>query len=209
VDLQLHNSKETIAVSDAVFGLEYKENLIHQLVTAYMAAGRAGTSAQKNRSAVRGGGAKPWAQKGSGRARAGTSRGPLWRSGGATFAAQPRDYTQKVNRKMYRAGIRSMLSELNRQQRLLVVEDITVDAPKTKQMAAKLAELNVSRTLIITETGDESLYLSARNLANLEITDVAGMNPVNLARYDHVVATVGAIRAIEEALGSETSEESK
>jgi large subunit ribosomal protein L4 len=209
VDLQLHNSKETIAVSDAVFGLEYKENLIHQLVTAYMAAGRAGTSAQKNRSAVRGGGAKPWAQKGSGRARAGTSRGPLWRSGGATFAAQPRDYTQKVNRKMYRAGIRSMLSELNRQQRLLVVEDITVDAPKTKQMAAKLAELNVSRTLIITETGDESLYLSARNLPNLEITDVAGMNPVNLARYDHVVATVGAIRAIEEALGSETSEESK
>ena len=201
MDLQLHNSKETIAVSDAVFGLEYKESLIHQLVTAYMAAGRAGTVAQKNRSAVRGGGAKPWNQKGSGRARAGTSRSPLWRSGGTTFAAQPRDYTQKLNKKMYGAGIRSMLSELNRQQRLIVVEDITVDAPKTKQMAAKLADLGVSKTLIVTETGDESLYLSARNLPFVEVTDVAGMNPVNLARYDHVVVTVGAVRAIEESLG--------
>ncbi len=201
MDLQLHNSKETIAVSDAVFGLEYKESLIHQLVTAYMAAGRAGTVAQKNRSAVRGGGAKPWNQKGSGRARAGTSRSPLWRSGGITFAAQPRDYTQKLNKKMYRTGIRSMLSELNRQQRLIVVEDITVDAPKTKQMAAKLADLGVSKTLIVTETGDESLYLSARNLPYVEVTDAAGMNPVNLARYDHVVVTVGAVRAIEESLG--------
>ena len=201
MDLQLHNSKETITVSDAVFGLEYKESLIHQLVTAYRAAGRAGTVAQKNRSAVRGGGAKPWNQKGTGRARAGTSRSPLWRSGGTTFAAQPRDYTQKVNKKMYRAGIRSMLSELNRQQRLIVVEDITVDAPKTKQMAAKLADLGVTKTLIITETGDEKLYLSARNLPYVEVTDVAGMNPVNLVRYDHVVATVGAIRAIEESLG--------
>jgi large subunit ribosomal protein L4 len=209
MDLQLHNSKETIAVSDAVFDLEYKERLIHQLVTAYMAAGRAGTSAQKNRSAVRGGGAKPWNQKGTGRARAGTSRSPLWRSGGATFAAQPRDYTQKLNKKMYRAGIRSMLSELNRQQRLIIVEDVTVDAPKTKQMAAKLSELGVSKTLIITETGDESLYLSARNLPHVEITDVAGMNPVNLVRYDHVVVTVGAVRAIEDALGEVSSGESK
>ena len=204
MDLQLHNSKETIAVSDAVFGLEYKESLIHQLVTAYMAAGRAGTVAQKNRSAVRGGGAKPWNQKGSGRARAGTSRGPLWRSGGVTFASQPRDYSQKLNKKMYRAGMRSMLSELNRQQRLIVVEDITVDAPKTKQMAAKLADLGVSKTLIVTETGDESLYLSARNLPHVEVTDVAGMNPVNLLRYDHVVVTVGAVRAIEEQLIEES-----
>ena len=201
MDLQLHNSKETITVSDAVFGLEYKESLIHQLVTAYMAAGRSGTVAQKNRSAVRGGGAKPWNQKGTGRARAGTSRSPLWRSGGATFAAQPRDYTQKLNKKMYRAGIRSMLSELNRQQRLIIVEDITVDAPKTKQMTAKLADLGVAKTLIITETGDEKLYLSARNIPNVEVTDVAGMNPVNLVRYDHVVVTVGAVRAIEESLG--------
>ncbi len=204
MDLQLHNSKETIAVSDAVFGLEYKESLIHQLVTAYMAAGRAGTVAQKNRSAVRGGGAKPWNQKGTGRARAGTSRGPLWRSGGVTFASQPRDYSQKLNKKMYRAGMRSMLSELNRQQRLIVVEDITVDAPKTKQMAAKLADLGVSKTLIVTETGDESLYLSARNLPHVEVTDVAGMNPVNLLRYDHVVVTVGAVRAIEEQLIEES-----
>ena len=201
MDLQLNNSKETITVSDAVFGLEYKESLIHQLVTAYMAAGRAGTVAQKNRSAVRGGGAKPWNQKGSGRARAGTSRSPLWRSGGTTFAAQPRDYTQKLNKKMYRVGIRSILSELNRQQRLVVVEDITVDAPQTKQMAAKLADLGVSKTLIVTETGDEKLYLSARNLPYVEVTDVAGMNPVNLVRSDHVVVTVGAVRAIEESLG--------
>ncbi len=200
MDLQLHNSKETITVSDAVFGLEYKESLIHQLVTAYMAAARSGTKAQKNRSAVRGGGSKPWSQKGSGRARAGTIRSPLWRSGGTTFAAQPRDYSQKVNRKMYRAGIRSILSELNRQQRLLVVEDITVDAPKTKQMAEKLKELGVSKTLIITETGDEKLYLSARNLPYVEVCDVAGMNPVSLVRYDHVVVTVGAVRAIEEVL---------
>lgn len=206
MDLQLHNSKETIAVSDAVFGLEYKESLIHQLVTAYMAAGRAGTVAQKNRSAVRGGGAKPWNQKGTGRARAGTSRSPLWRSGGTTFAAQPRDYTQKLNKKMYRTGIRSMLSELNRQQRLLVVEDITVDAPKTKQMAAKLADLGVSKTLIVTETGDESLYLSARNLPHVEICDVAGMNPVNLLRYDHIVVTVGAVRAIEESFEDQSAE---
>jgi large subunit ribosomal protein L4 len=200
MDLQLHNSKETIAVSDAVFGLEYKESLIHQLVTAYMAAARSGTKAQKTRSEVSGGGIKPWRQKGTGRARSGTSRSPLWRSGGVTFAAQPRDFTQKLNKKMYRVGMRSILSELNRQQRLLLVEDITVDAPKTKQMSAKLADLGVSKTLIITETGDEKLYLSARNLPYVEITDVAGMNPVNLLRYDHVVATVGAVRAIEEAL---------
>ena len=200
MDLQLHKSKETITVSDTVFGLEYKEGLVHQLVTAYMSAGRAGTAAQKNRSAVSGGGAKPWSQKGSGRARAGTSRSPLWRSGGVTFAAQPRDYTQKLNKKMYRAGMRSMLSELNRQQRLIVVEDITVDAPKTKQMAAKLADLGVNNTLVITETCNENLYLSARNLPHVEVTDVAGMNPVNLLRYDHVVVTVGAVRAIEDSL---------
>jgi large subunit ribosomal protein L4 len=200
MDLQLHNSKEKIAVSDAVFAADYKESLVHQLVTAYMAAGRAGTKAQKSRSAVSGGGAKPWRQKGTGRARAGTIRSPLWRSGGVTFAAQPRDYTQKVNRKMYRAGIRSILSELARQDRLIVVEDITVDAPKTKQLLSKLADLGVSKTLIVTETGDEKLYLSARNLPNVEVSDVAGLNPVNLVRYEHVVVTVGSVRAIEEWL---------
>ena len=200
MDLQLHNSKEKIAVSDVVFGFDYKESLIHQLVNAYLAGARSGTKAQKNRSAVRGGGAKPWAQKGSGRARAGTSRSPLWRSGGVTFAAQPRDYTQKLNKKMYRAGIRSILSELARSERLIVVDDFTVDAPKTKQMLAKLKEFGTDKTLIITETGDENLYLSARNLHNVEITDVDGMNPVSLVHYDKAVVTVGAVRAIEEWL---------
>ena len=200
MDLQLHNSEATISVSDTVFAADYKESLIHQLVTAYLAAARAGTKAQKNRSAVRGGGTKPWRQKGTGRARAGTIRSPLWRSGGVTFAAQPRNYAQKVNRKMYRAGIRSILSELARQNRLLIVEDIAVDAPKTKQLAAKLADVGVSKTLIITETGDEKLYLSARNLPNVEVSDVAGLNPVILIRYEHVVITVGSVRAIEEWL---------
>ncbi len=200
MDLQLHNSKKKITVSDAVFAADYKESLVHQLVTAYMAAGRAGTKAQKNRAAVSGGGAKPWRQKGTGRARAGTIRSPIWRSGGVTFAAQPRDYTQKVNRKMYRSGICSILSELARQDRLVIVEDITVDAPKTKQLIGKLADLGISKTLIVTETGDEKLYLSARNLPNVEVSDVAGLNPVNLVRYEHVVVTVGAVRAIEEWL---------
>jgi len=200
MDLQLHNSKEKITVSDAVFAADYKQSLVHQLVTAYMAAGRAGTKAQKNRSAVSGGGAKPWRQKGTGRARAGTIRSPIWRSGGVTFAAQPRDYSQKVNRKMYRSGIRSIVSELARNDRLVIVEDITVDAAKTKQLLGKLADLGVSKTLIVTETGDEKLYLSARNLPNVEVSDVAGVNPVNLVRYEHVVVTVGAVRAIEEWL---------
>jgi len=200
MDLQLHNSQEKITVSDAVFAADYKQSLVHQLVTAYMAAGRAGTKAQKNRSAVRGGGAKPWRQKGTGRARAGTIRSPIFRNGGVTFAAQPRDYSQKVNRKMYRSGIRSIVSELARNDRLVIVEDITVDAAKTKQLLGKLADLGVSKTLIVTETGDQKLYLSARNLPNVEVSDVAGVNPVNLVRYEHVVVTVGAIRAIEEWL---------
>jgi large subunit ribosomal protein L4 len=200
MDLKLHNSKKKIAVSETVFGSEYKEALVHQLVTAYLAGGRSGTKAQKNRARVSGGGAKPWNQKGSGRARAGTIRSPLWRSGGVTFAAKPRDYSQKLNKKMYRAGIRSIFSELARQERLLIVDDITVDAPKTRQLVAKLEELGVSKTLIVTETGDEKLYLSARNLHQVEVTDVAGLNPVNLVGFEKVVITVGAIRAIEEWL---------
>ena len=200
MELQLHNSKEMIAVSDTVFASDYKESLIHQLVTAYLAGARSGTKSQKNRSAVRGGGAKPWNQKGGGRARAGTIRSPLWRSGGVTFAAQPRDYSQKLNKKMYRAGVRSIFSELVRSERLRVVDDITVDAPKTRQLIAKLADLGVSKTLIITETGDESLYLSARNLHQVEVTDVVGLSPVSLVAYENVVITVGAVRAIEEWL---------
>lgn len=200
MDLQLHNSKKKIAVSESVFDAEYKESLVHQLVTAYLAGGRSGTKAQKNRARVSGGGAKPWNQKGSGRARAGTIRSPLWRSGGVTFAARPRNYSQKVNKKMYRAGLRSIFSELARQERLMIVDDITVDAPKTRQLVAKLKELGVSKTLIVTETGDEKLYLSARNLWNVEVTDVAGLNPVNLVGFEKIVITVGAIRAIEEWL---------
>ncbi len=200
MELQLHNSKEMIAVSDTVFASDYKESLVHQLVTAYLAGARSGTKAQKNRSAVRGGGAKPWNQKGGGRARAGTIRSPLWRSGGVTFAAQPRDYSQKLNKKMYRAGIRSIFSELVRSERLRVVDDITVDAPKTKQLLAKLNEMGVSKTLIVTETGDEALYLSARNLPYVEVSDVAGLSPVNLVAYEDVIITVGAVRAIEEWL---------
>jgi len=200
MDLKLHNSKKKIAVSETVFGSEYKEALVHQLVTAYLAGGRSGTKAQKNRARVSGGGAKPWNQKGSGRARAGTIRSPLWRSGGVTFAAKPRNYSQKLNKKMYQGGIRSIFSELARQERLLIVDDITVDAPKTRQLVAKLEELGVSKTLIVTETGDEKLYLSARNLWNVEVTDVAGLNPVNLVGFEKIVVTVGAIRAIEEWL---------
>lgn len=200
MELQLHNSKEMIAVSDTVFASDYKESLIHQLVTAYLAGARSGTVSQKTRSEVRGGGAKPWNQKGGGRARAGTIRSPLWRSGGVTFAAKPRDYSQKLNKKMYRAGIRSIFSELVRSGRLRVVDDITIDAPKTKQLIAKLAELDVSKTLIITETGDEKLYLSARNLHDVEVTDVVGLSPVSLVAYENVVITVGAVRAIEEWL---------
>lgn len=200
MDLQLHNSKEVVAVNDAVFAVDYNETLVHQLVTAYLAGARSGTKAQKNRSAVRGGGAKPWAQKGTGRARAGTSRSPLWRSGGVTFAAQPRNYEQKLNKKMYRAGVRSIVSELSRQNRIIVVDDIAVDSAKTKSLVAKLKDLGVEKTLIITETGDENLYLSARNIPYVEVSDVDGLSPVNLMRYDHVVATVGAIRAIEEWL---------
>lgn len=200
MELQLHNSKEMIAVADTVFASDYNESLVHQLVTAYLAGARSGTKATKNRSAVRGGGAKPWNQKGGGRARAGTIRSPLWRSGGVTFAAQPRDYSQKLNKKMYRAGIRSIFSELVRSERLKVVDDITVDAPKTRQLLAKLNDLGVSKTLIITETGDESLYLSARNLPYVEVSDVVGLSPVNLVAYENVVITVGAVRAIEEWL---------
>ena len=200
MELQLHNSKEMIAVSDTVFASDYNESLVHQLVTAYLAGARSGTKAQKNRSAVRGGGAKPWNQKGGGRARAGTIRSPLWRSGGVTFAAQPRDYSQKLNKKMYRAGIRSIFSELVRSERLKVVDDITVDAIKTKQLLAKLNDLGVTKTLIITETGDEKLYLSARNLPYVEVSDVVGLSPVNLVAYENVVITVGAVRAIEEWL---------
>ncbi|MDH5393567.1 MAG: 50S ribosomal protein L4 [Gammaproteobacteria bacterium] len=200
MDLQILNGSNNVSVNDAIFGCDFKEGLVHQAVTAFMSGARQGTKAQKNRSAVRGGGAKPWAQKGTGRARAGTSRSPLWRSGGVTFAAQPRDYSVKLNKKMYRAAIRSILSELVRQERMVIVEDFAIAEPKTKAMVAKMKEFGEGSSLIVTETGDESLYLAARNLINVEVTDVSGLNPVALVGFDRVIFTVGSIRVIEEWL---------
>lgn len=200
MDLQLHKASDKVTVSDAVFGRDFNEGLVHQAVVSYLAGGRAGTKAQKNRAAVSGGGAKPWRQKSTGRARAGTSRSPIWRSGGKTFAATPRDHSVKMNRKMYRAAMRAMLSEMIRQDVLLIVDDVVVDAPKTKHMIAKLNQLDLSKVLIVTETGDENLYLSARNLIGVDVTDVAGLTPVDLVGSEKVLMTVGAVRAIEEWL---------
>jgi len=190
----------SIQVSDAVFAADYKQSLIHQVVTAYMNGARSGTKAQKNRAAVAGGGAKPWRQKGTGRARAGTVSSPIFRAGGVTFAAQPRNYEQKVNRKMYRSALRSILSELVRQERLVVVEDIAVDAPKTKQLVGKLSDLGVSEALIVTEQMDENLILAARNLYHVDARAVQEVDPVSLIGFDKVIITSGALKALEEKL---------
>ncbi|MDN7133451.1 50S ribosomal protein L4 [Vreelandella profundi] len=200
MNLNLAAGTGTVEVADATFGKEFNEALVHQVVTAYLAGGRQGTRAQKSRSDVRGGGKKPWRQKGTGRARAGTIRSPLWRSGGVTFAARPQDYTQKVNRKMYRAAMRSILSELVRQERLVAIEEFSVDAPKTKQVAAKLKELNLEKVLIVTEEVDEKLYLAARNLPHVDVVDVAAADPVSLVAFDKVLITVSALRKFEEKL---------
>jgi len=193
-------SSKNVAVSDDIFGRDYNEALIHQVVTAYLAGGRAGTKAQKNRSAVSGGGAKPWAQKGTGRARAGTSRSPIWRSGGKTFAAKPQDWSQKVNRKMYRAGVRSILSELVRQERLVVVDKFASDTGKTKDMVVQLSKLGLANVLIVTETMDENIYLSSRNIPHVDVIDVEGVNPVDLVGFDKILVTVDALKKIEEKL---------
>jgi large subunit ribosomal protein L4 len=190
----------SVEVLDAAFGVEFNEALIHQVVTAYLAGGRAGTKAQKNRAAVRGGGAKPWAQKGTGRARAGTIRSPIWVGGGRTFAAQPRSFEQKVNKKMYRAAMRSMLSELVRQDRLVVVKEIDLEAPKTKLLAAKLKELDLSNVLILNEAFNEKLFLAARNLPNVGICDASSIDPVVLIRFEKVLITLPALKLIEERL---------
>ncbi len=190
----------SVDVADAAFGVAFNEALIHQVVTAYLAGARAGTKAQKNRAAVRGGGAKPWAQKGTGRARAGTSRSPIWVGGGRTFAAQPRNHDQKVNKKMYRAAIRSVLSELIRQDRMVVVNELTLEAPKTKLLATKLKEYDLDNVLILNEAFDEKLFLAARNLPNVGICDVAAMDPVVLIRFEKVLVTVPALKLIEERL---------
>ncbi len=194
--------KAQVEVSEVTFGREFNEALVHQVVTAYMAAGRQGSKAQKTRAEVRGGGRKPWRQKGTGRARAGTIRSPIWRGGGVTFAAKPRDYTQKVNRKMYRGAMRSILSELVRQDRFVIVNEISIDQPKTKVIASKLKEFDLfSNVLVISEQVDENLYLAARNLPRVEVIDVAGADPVSLVAYEKVLITVSALKKFEELLG--------
>jgi large subunit ribosomal protein L4 len=198
--LKVANGGAELAVSDENFGHVYNQSLVFQVVNAYLAAGRAGSKAQKTRAEVRGGGRKPHAQKGTGAARAGSIRSPIWVGGGRTFAAQPRDFTQKVNRKMYRGAIRSMLSELVRQDRLVVTASFAVDAPKTKLLLAQLKSLALEDVLIIVEAADEKLTLAARNLPNVELLAAAAVNPVSLARHDKVLATVGAVKLLEERL---------
>lgn len=201
MELAIRNAEaSSVQVADSVFGVDYKPGLVHQVVTAYMAGARAGTKAQKNRSAVSGGGSKPYRQKGTGRARAGTTRSPLWRTGGVTFAAQPRSYDQKVNRKMYRGALRAILSELIRGQRLILVPDLNVDAPKTKAVRAKLAEFGVERALILVDEVDERLALGARNLPGVWVDTAGGVDPVSLVAAEHVLVTEAALRRLEERL---------
>ncbi|NOX70495.1 MAG: 50S ribosomal protein L4 [Gammaproteobacteria bacterium] len=190
----------SVDVADSAFDVKFNEPLIHQVVSAFLAGGRAGTKAQKNRSQVRGGGAKPWRQKGTGRARAGTIRSPIWVGGGRTFAARPRDFSQKVNRKMYRAALRSLFSELVRQDRLVVTESIELKAPKTKEMAALLKSNGVDNVLIVNEAFDEKVFLSARNLPNVGICDAGSIDPVVLMRFEKVLITLPALKLIEERL---------
>jgi large subunit ribosomal protein L4 len=191
----------TLELADATFGADFNETLVHQVVTAIQAKGRAGTKAQKNRSAVRGGGAKPWKQKGTGRARAGTIRSPIWVGGGRAFAAAPRDYSQKVNRKVYRAAMRSVLSELVRQERLIVVEPIKLEEPRTQLLLNKLDELKLGHNvLILVDSYKTKLCLAARNLPNVDVLDLREINPVSLIRFDKVVATEAALKALEEQL---------
>ena len=190
----------TVSVSEVAFGKEFNEALVHQVVTAFLAGARQGTKAQKTRDEVRGGGKKPWKQKGTGRARAGSIRSPIWRGGGKIHAASPRDFDQKVNRKMYRGALQCILSELVRQGRLLVVDDLTVGGPKTKELLGKLTGLGLSSALIITESLDENLFLAARNLPFVDVRDAAGIDPVSLIAFDKVVVTVPALKQVEESL---------
>ena len=205
MDLKLQSfagkkSKGNITVSDTLFDREYNESVVHQVVTAYLAGGRSGTHAQKTRSEVRGGGRKPFAQKGSGRARAGTIRSPLWRSGGITFAAKNRDYSQKVNRKMYRSAICIILSELRRKDALIIVDKVELDTPKTKDLLVKTAGLGVDNVLIVTENAAGNLALASRNLYDVAATDAAHVNPVALLRFDKIVISEDSVRKLEESL---------
>ena len=198
--LKVANGGAELSVSDANFGAEYNESLVHQLVTAYMAGGRSGTKRQKSRAEVRGGGRKPHSQKGTGQARAGSIRSPIWVGGGRAFAARPRNYEQKINRKMYRAGLRSMLAQLVRTDRLVVAESLSVAEPRTKLLVGELKKLSVDNVLIVIEAQDEKLMLAARNLPHVEVITVTDVNPVALAAYDKVLMTIGAVKRIEERL---------
>ena len=191
----------TVTVSDVAFARDFNESLVHQLVTAYLAGARQGSKAQKNRSDVSGGGAKPWRQKGTGRARAGTSRGPIWRTGGVTFAARPRDYDQKLNKKMYRAAMQTIWSELVRQERLVVVDSFDVEDHKTKAFAAKLAGLDLSNVLIVDEEISKNMYLASRNLPHVAVAETGNVDPVSLVSFDKVLVTVAALKKVEEMLG--------
>ena len=194
-------TKEAVNLSEVTFGREYNEALIHQVVVAYMASSRQGTKALKTRSEVRGGGAKPYRQKGTGRARAGTIRSPIWRGGGQTFAAKPRNYSQKVNRKMYRGAMRSILSELVRHDRVVVTNKFSIEVPRTKQVQNLLRDLALEDVLVVVEEVDKNLYLGSRNLKSAEVVDVQGINPITLIRCKKVLFTVGALRKVEEVLG--------
>ena len=198
--LKMVSGAAELQVSEATFGLKFNEALVHQVITAYRNAGRAGTKAQKSRAEVSGGGKKPWSQKGTGQARAGSNRSPIWVGGGKTFAAKPRDFEQKVNRKMYRGALRSMLSELARTERLMVTESLALEAPKTKLLANQLTEWSLPSVLIVVEAQDQKLALAARNLPHVEVLEVTALNPVSLAAYDKVLMTVGAVKLIEERL---------
>jgi large subunit ribosomal protein L4 len=198
--IKIAGGSSELQVSEATFGHEYNEALVHQVVTAYRNAGRAGTKRQKSRAEVRGGGKKPWSQKGTGQARAGSIRSPIWVGGGRAFAARPRDFEQKVNRKMYRGAIRSMLSELIRQDRLVVTDTLALDAPKTKLLTTRLKEMALDNVLIVVEAIDEKLMLAARNLPHVDVLPAAALNPLALASYDKVLMTVGAVKLIEERL---------
>jgi large subunit ribosomal protein L4 len=197
MELQLHDSTTKLSVSDAIFAAEYNEPLIHQVVTAYMNGARAGTKAQKSKAMVSGGGKKPWKQKGTGRARAGSIRSPLWRGGGKTFAAVPRDFSQKVNRKMYRGAIRSIVAELTRQGHLIVAESFTVDAARTKGLVERLKAMSASDILIVTGELDKNLFLSARNIPHVAVCDVEAINPLTLLSHEKVLMTADAVKKLE------------
>ena len=200
MNLIIANDGAELSVSDATFAAPYNETLIHQLVTAYQAGGRAGTKRQKSRAEVRGGGKKPWAQKGTGSARAGSIRSPIWVGGGRAFAARPRDFTQKLNRKMYRAGLRSLLAQLVRTDRLIVTSELSVAEPKTKLLVEKLRQFAVRKLLIVVEAQDDNLSLAARNLPFVDVLTASAINPVALVAYDKVLMTVGAVKLLEESL---------